>query len=129
VQQRPLTLVHKRERALLHSGRTVVSDSADPSVAVHGVVATGATTAVYAVVSLASSTHSVPSPVRLPGLDPDRTYRVQTIGPPPLYGSLTAGAVGAGPIEVGGRTLLLVGVAIPVLRPETTLLLKATALS
>lgn len=75
-----------------------------------------------------TSTGSVPAPIRLPGLDPDRTYQVETIGQPPLYSAPPAGWVGADPIEVGGRILLLVGLAAPALRPETTLLLKVTAI-
>ncbi|MBA2531024.1 MAG: alpha-galactosidase [Nocardioidaceae bacterium] len=120
--------LHKRERELLHCGRMVVADSADPSMTVHGVVAIDAATAVFAVTSLATSTGSVPAPIRLPGLDPDRTYQVETIGQPPLYSAPPAGWVGADPIEVGGRILLLVGLAVPALRPETTLLLKVTAI-
>jgi len=120
--------LHKRERELLHCGRMVVADSADPSMTVHGVVAIDAATAVFAVTSLATSTGSVPPPIRLPGLDPDRTYQVETIGQPPLYSAPPAGWVGADPIEVGGRILLLVGLAVPALRPETTLLLKVTAI-
>ncbi len=120
--------LHKRERELLHCGRMVVADSADPSMTVHGVVAIDAATAVFAVTSLATSTGSVPAPIRLPGLDPDRTYQVETIGQPPLYSAPPAGWVGTDPIDVGGRILLLVGLAVPALRPETTLLLKVTAI-
>lgn len=121
--------LHKQERALLHTGRVVVTDTTDPATAVHGVVAVDGLSAIFAVASLTTSARAVPAPVRLPGFDPERSYRLERLGPVPTYGSITAGWLGSGPVQASGLVLTRIGVALPVLRPETAVLLKVTAIS
>lgn len=120
--------LHKQERSLLHTGRVVVADPADPATAVHGVVAADGQAAIFAVVSLATSARAVPAPLRLPGLEPEHSYRIERLGPAPAYGSLTTGWLEDGSVEASGLVLVRVGVAMPVLLPETALLLKAVAI-
>ncbi len=75
--------LYKQHRALLHSGRTVRGDHPDDALWVHGVVAPDGGSAVIALVQVGESFHRGPLPVRLPGLDPARTYRVTRIDPGP----------------------------------------------
>jgi alpha-galactosidase len=119
--------LYKAERELIHAGSAVHSDDVGP-VMVHGVVADDGSRALYAVAALASSSWSTGRPVRLPGLDPERRFRVERVGTAPRYVSFDAGWVGDGPVELAGSVLTRVGVVLPVLRPETALVLRATAL-
>ena len=121
--------LYKRERALLHNGTVVVGDHPDPTVSVHGVVAADRSAGLFAVTALATSTRATPVPVRLPGLDGRRSYRLQPVGRAPAFASVTTGWVGEGPVVARGDLLTKVGISLPVLRPETTLVLRAAAMS
>ena len=137
--------LYKEHRGLVHSGRRVNADVADESFLLHGVVADGSladgsvaegtTAALFAVVSTRTSAAEQPGRMGLPGLEPERNYRVELIAPiqedadyahtftqaqPPSW--LAGGAV------AGGRFLAEVGLPMPVLNPEHALLLKVTAL-
>jgi alpha-galactosidase len=119
--------VYKAERDLLHSGRVVHGDGDDP-VSVYGVVSDDRARALYAVASLATSSWSSARPIRMPGLDPARRYRIERTGPAPAYASSGSGWTGDGPIELAGSVLTRVGVVLPILRPETAAVLRVTAL-
>jgi alpha-galactosidase len=83
--------VFKEHRGLLHSGRTWRSDSPDPAVRSHGVVALDGSQALVAQVQMAESWVEHPVPVRLPvawnpgdpGLEPELRYRARWVGPVP----------------------------------------------
>ena len=126
--------LYKRHRALIHSGKRVNADTAEPTLSVHGVVAHDAGEALFAAVSLASAPAEVPGQASLPGLDPKRTYRVRAALPTPLDGDyahtftqirppawLEDGAVAS------GAFLQHVGLPLPVLNPEHALLLHVQA--
>jgi alpha-galactosidase len=124
------TTLYRQHRALLHSGTTVRTDASDDSGFLHGVVSPDRDRAIVAVVRLTASREAVPAPVRVPGLDPDRTYRIEalTLGreprvlqdaPPPWFSS--------GDITLPGRVIAETGFAIPLLLPAQALLLSLTA--
>ncbi|AXJ09464.1 alpha-galactosidase [Arthrobacter sp. PM3] len=126
--------LYKRHRALLHSGKRVNADTAEPSLSIHGVVAHDAGEGLFAAVSLASAPAEAPGQASLPGLDPKRTYRVRAELPTPLDGDyahtftqikppawLEDGAV------VSGAFLEHVGLPLPALNPEHALLLHVQA--
>ncbi|HYO35795.1 MAG TPA: alpha-galactosidase, partial [Geodermatophilus sp.] len=69
--------LHKQLRPLLHGGTVVTGDHPDPQVQVHGVVAPDRGDALFALVAVGRSVTWPPAPARLPGLDPDRRYRVR----------------------------------------------------
>jgi len=122
---------YKELRALLHTGAVVHADHHDPSAAVHGVVAVDGSAAVFAFVQLTTSVDETPGLARLPGLDPDRDYRVEPLAP----AGAAAGFQRTGPswltdgggIVLRGDVLDLVGLAMPILHPEQALLLRLTA--
>lgn len=112
---------YKRLRPLLHSGVVVRMDGADPALHAHGVVAQDRSSAVLAQVALAAPRTAVPAPLRVPGLDPERLYRVR-----PLALGADARTIQDAPpawmttdsIVLTGRALAEVGVAMPLLAPE-----------
>jgi alpha-galactosidase len=64
--------------------------------------------------------------VCLPGLDPDRRYRVQVLAPgglPPAWGSLWSSS---GPLTMTGRTLAAAGVQVAALWPEHLTMVEVT---
>ncbi|MDQ6938514.1 MAG: alpha-galactosidase, partial [Actinomycetota bacterium] len=70
--------LYKRHRRLLHSGRIVRFDSAEPAIWTYGVIAADRGEAVLAYVQLEEFVRD-PLPWRVPGLDPDRRYTARLI--------------------------------------------------
>jgi alpha-galactosidase len=119
--------LYKDKRHLLHSGVLVRSAQHDPSMAVHGVVADDRSEALFALVRLATGLTTVPGPVRVPGLDPDRRYRVEPQSPgdrPGISEHAAAPWQARGGVTLTGRALGEVGVQAPSLDPEQLLLLS-----
>jgi len=121
---------YKEARGLLHGGDVVRADHPDPFALVHGVVARDRSEALFCLVQLATSAEAVPGRVRLPGLDPERRYRVAVVEPagapstmaraePPWTDDKAA--------VLSGRVLAHVGVQPPILRPEQAWLLRLEA--
>ena len=121
--------LHKRLRPLLHAGRVVRVDHPDPAVWAHGVVDHDNTRAVYAVARLATSVTQVPGAVRLPGLDPGRRYRVRQVSgvPAPASIDLSPPTWLAAGLTLSGAALARVGVQLPALHPEQSLVLEVDA--
>jgi alpha-galactosidase len=107
----------------------VHGDLPDPSALLSGVVAQDGSAALFSYAQLTTSPLAVPGAVRLPGLEPDRPYLVR---PLQLAGAVTgtAGQVPAwwqaGEVVLTGRALGQAGLRLPVLDPQTSLLLEVT---
>ncbi|WP_411700957.1 alpha-galactosidase, partial [Conyzicola sp.] len=117
---------YKLHRGLLHSGDVVRSDAGDATRWVHGVVASDASSALFAVVAMTATRDAIVGPTTLPGLDPSRDYRVTPVrlgawprvvqdAPPPWWD--------AGGVTMSGRMLAAVGIPMPLLAPEQALVL------
>ncbi|WFE49505.1 alpha-galactosidase [Micromonospora sp. WMMD1155] len=121
--------LHKRLRPLLHGGRAVRVDHPDPAVWAHGVVDGDKTQGVYAVSRLATSATQSPGSVRLPGLDPERRYRVRPVSDVPLPASIDRSAPTwlADGVVLTGAALARVGLQMPALHPEQSLVLEVVA--
>jgi alpha-galactosidase len=119
---------YKRMRGLLHSGTVVRADHPDPALTAHGVVAADAADALFCFAQLATSSAQTPGTVRLPGLDPERAYRVE---PVPLAGGPQYGHAEPPPWLAGatlsGRALGVAGLQLPVLFPEQALVVHLAA--
>ena len=98
---------YKRWRELLHGGEVVRADLPDPAFALHGVVAPDRSRALFCFVAMATSTYERPGLVRLPGLDPERRYRVNET-------------------TLSGRALGSVGLHMPLLAPEQAVLIEVS---
>ncbi|MET8278059.1 alpha-galactosidase [Micromonospora sp. NPDC005174] len=118
--------LHKRLRPLLHAGRVVRVDHPDPAVWAHGVIDQDRTRAVYAVARLTTSVAETPGAVRLPGLDPALRYRVRPVAGVPAPATIERSAPPwlASGVTLSGAALARVGVQLPALHPEQSLLLE-----
>ena len=119
---------YKQFRGVLHTGRVVVGDHADPALWVHGVIARDGSQAVYSLAQVATSVASPTGRVRLPGLEPEATYDVLPLSPgnntsPSDLSSLPWWSTG---IRLKGSVLSSMGVQCPNLLPERLVLLVAT---
>jgi alpha-galactosidase len=120
---------HRRWRPLLHSGVVVSADVQDPSIDVRGVVAEDRSAALFALTQVTTSESSPAGRFTLPGLDPERRYRVVLPEPiPALHGpGQSPLAWAAEPLVHHGVALGTVGLQRPVLYPEQLILLELTA--
>ncbi|WP_026877712.1 alpha-galactosidase [Jiangella gansuensis] len=119
---------YKRLRPLLHTGRVVRAEDTDAPRLLHGVVGDGH--AVFSYVTLATLRTDIPPRLRLPGLDPDVTYRVSVLpalsSPSPRFG-IEPPWMADGGIELPGRVLAAVGLHAPMLQPEQVLTIELTS--
>jgi alpha-galactosidase len=124
---------YRQHRQMLHSGRMVRLESSDPAVWLHGVIAADRRSALLAHVQLDESRHNRGVQLRVPGLDPARSYRPAWAAPvepggrsgvPPLD---PAGPAGGQPLT--GAQLAAQGLWIPRRHPESIALIELTALS
>ena len=115
---------HKRHRDLLHSGRTLRIDTDDPALSAFAVVAQDASEAIVSISQVETSRGLPAGVVRVPGLDPQRPYRIERIAldDRPL-GKAKRQPAWLDGVEVCGAQLEVTGVTLPVLNPETALIL------
>lgn len=127
--------LYKEHRGLLHTGRMVRADVGDPSLMLHGTVGgsveEGSTAALFALVSTRTSFAEQPGRIAIPGLVPDRNYRVEAIFPGPAdadyahtFTQIQPPAWLAEGAQASGRFLAEVGLPMPILNPEHAILLK-----
>lgn len=123
---------HKETRELLHGGRVVHADLANPALALEGVVAHDGSQALYRLSALGHSLTWPPGRVPLPGLDPDSEYTVCLADPAPhLEPSVTPWG-GTAPswvrngVDLSGRILQEVGLQAPHLDVDHLVLIRAT---
>ena len=116
-------------RPLLHTGTAVHADPVDPALRITGVVGVDRDEAVFTVATVATLEEALPEPLRLPGLDPERLYRVRVrdeIGSPQA-GWIIPPWLSAGEARLPGRVLGEVGLQLPVLWPFQALVLHLIA--
>ncbi|MFE4369727.1 alpha-galactosidase [Streptomyces sp. NPDC056835] len=122
--------LYKELRPLLHSGRVVRADLDDETTLLHGVVARDAASALYCWARTETSADGQSGRVRLPGLDPARTYRVRIRGEAGLpllhQGSGPAWYTAAldGWVPFPGTILTRAGLPMPTLAPGQALLME-----
>ena len=123
---------YKRHRAWFAIDTCVHADIADPAVRVDGMVKPDRSAAFYRFTQLATSQTLPAAPIRVPGLDPDGTYRIQ-----PLWLDLDLDGLGLGSgqsplgwwtkdgVLMTGRALMTYGLRPPSLHPAQSVLFTA----
>jgi len=123
---------HKRFRTLLHGNPVlrIEEDRAGTGRSGLGVVDAAAEEALYGVYQTTTGPFRIPPPLRLPGLDAGRDYRLRLDAPPPDGARLTTPALkdlaGDG-LVLPGAVLATIGVQLPALWPESALILHLRA--
>ncbi|GAB2656433.1 alpha-galactosidase [Kribbella swartbergensis] len=122
--------LYKEERALIHTGTAVHCDYPDDSYWSHGYVSPSGDRAIFAFVAMATTPLARPGRIRIPGLVPDATYRVEPIEL--SSAALTRTAAGppswwSRPSTVTGRLAGEIGLQAPMLYPEQALLFRLVA--
>jgi alpha-galactosidase len=119
---------YKRHRALMHTGDLVRADQVDPTLQVYGVVSADRSDALMFLAFLGRSEVSPRGRFTLPGLDPQKRYRVA----PAIVGAPDSGrteplwyADGAGTVFTG-RALAVAGLQTPGSLPERVVVLRVT---
>lgn len=120
---RAVIAVHKEHRGLLHSGDVVRFETDDAYNSV-GVYADDRSSGLVSFAQLTTTRSLTPPPLRLPGLDPDATYRVAHLRlPTERWGAArTQPDWLATGITLTGRQLAAHGVQPPTLHPESAVL-------
>lgn len=120
--------VAKRIRPLVATGTRIDVDGVDPGLDVRGVVAADRRSAVFTIIQVVSGPYAPPSRVRIPGLVPDRSYRVQVLAQTPSDGSgRTRLEWAVDGVTLTGAALAATGVRPPVLNPQSGVVIELHA--
>ena len=116
--------LHRRFRPLLHGGDVVRFDT-EPAYVAHGVYAPDRSEALVSFAVVATAISLTPPPLLLPGLDPDRSYRVELLHLPgePHGPGRTQPAWCRDGVTLSGAALAAVGLQPPALHPESAILI------
>ena len=120
--------LYKQHRALIHTGRMTRIDTPDDTAWMHGVVFADGSAALMSSVQLDEPVNDQPAALRIPGLDPQRRYRITDATPAPRL-SRRAGLPDTriADIEASGAALAEIGLAVPAQRTLTALVIHVTA--
>jgi alpha-galactosidase len=124
--------VYKRVRGLLHSGRLIHPEYADPGATLTGVIAQDRSHALYRLARTETGPHALPPALRLPGLDRSGRYRVSPVIGLPVPRGLDVTPppwLARGELILPGSVLADVGVRVPLLAPAEAIMLEAQLVS
>ena len=112
---------YKKWRDLIHSGVQHYADPDDPGITAQIIVSVDGGEAIALVARSDQPEPAVSAPVRLPGLDPAACYRLSLVEPWPRPAARHLADEGfwrSSP-SIDGATLMLSGLRLPVVHPET----------
>ncbi|EPX9366321.1 alpha-galactosidase [Aeromonas veronii] len=128
--------LYKKWRQLIHTGTLWRVDMPDVATQVQGVVSSDQTQALFLVSQLAMPDNTLPGTLRIPGLEAQARYRLHVVDHPDLQ------LVGEGGhtmrrlpewmcqnTEVCGEWLALAGIQLPILDPESAMLIALERLA
>ncbi|MEC5344577.1 alpha-galactosidase [Brenneria populi] len=125
--------LHKKLRPLLHTGTVWRVDMPDDAVQVSGVVSQDRSRAVFLMAQLKMPDYTLPGQLRFPGLDAEARYQVKLLDSQEIKTVRDGGGTMRElppwliePIEASGDWLMQAGLALPVIVPETALLIELT---
>lgn len=118
--------LHKQYRQLIHTGRSFCIDSADKSKYVYGVE--NGDEMLIAVCQLAMPDYALPAPLRISCIDPDADYEVRMVEMPEASFQLMKQRQKwlDQTLTLSGDNIKEVGLMLPILDPESALVLSIT---
>ena len=120
--------LYKQHRAVIHAGRMVRIDTPDDTAWMYGVVAADRSAALMSYVQLDEPVIDQPTALRVPGLDPQRRYRVTDVTPGARLPRRTGPSdARVADIQASGAALAEIGLAIPPQRTLTALVILIEA--
>ena len=125
--------LHKQLRPLLHSGVAVRLEHPDKSTLINAVIDEHQHQAVILISQLALPEYALNGNMMIPGLDPATLYRVDVLDMPENLHNTRSNTMKRYPVwlrkplVLSGDWLSKAGLALPVLNPETAMLVKLTA--
>ncbi len=120
--------IAKRVRGLVADGDRIDVDGVDPGLDVRGVVAADRSSAIFTIIQIASGPYAPPSRVRLPGLAPERRYRVRVLPETPADGAgRTRLEWAVDGVMLTGAALASIGVRPPLLNPQSGIVVELIA--
>jgi len=122
--------LHRRLRPLLHGGDTVRLDT-EAAYLAHGVYAADRSEAMVSFAVMTTAFSLTPPPLLLPGLDPNRAYRVERLDLPGASSRQPGRTLPAwcepGGVIATGAALAAVGLQIPAMNPDSAVLIHLTS--
>ncbi len=122
--------LHKRLRPLLHSGQAFRLDDTHNGQLNHGVVARDQSEAVVMVSQRTLPAYALAGTLRIPGLDAGSLYRLEILDLPEALQQVRSHTMKHYPawfseeVALSGEWLENVGIALPILDPESAILLR-----
>lgn len=119
---------YKHFRPLLHSGQYIRNDHTDSTMHIHGVIARDASEALFSVSRIANSSSHRTAPLLVSGLSSQITYQVQRVEMGTARWALhrqLPNWVTEG-LQATGEQLSRIGLPLPPLLPESTMLIHLT---
>lgn len=122
--------LYKQHRRLLNTGTMWRGPDPDDALWTHGVVADDRSEGIYELAALTWCEPAAPPQARLTGLDPARRYRVRplVVGGPPA-GFAPPGWWDESGTEIPGSALTRIGLQVPVMYPEHSVLIHVAAVN
>lgn len=127
--------LHKQLRELLHTGDAIRLDHPGKSTLINAVIDEQQQQAVILISQLALPEYALCGNLLIPGLDPTTLYRVDVLDMPDNMHKSRSNTMKhypawlKNPLEISGDWLAKAGLALPVLNPETAILVKLTAVN
>jgi alpha-galactosidase len=123
--------LHKQLRPLLHHGISWRVPTDDMAHQIQAVVASDKSQAVVLIAQLTMPTHSLSGHLRVPGLDPTANYRVDVLDKPDNFTTMVNHQVtwALDGCEVSGDWCAVIGLSMPILDPESAMLIKLTRIA
>ncbi|MCG7588138.1 alpha-galactosidase [Photobacterium sp. OFAV2-7] len=117
--------LHKQLRPLLHSGDAIRLSTDDDAHLAHAVIATAQDKAVVLVAQLSMPTNSLSSTLRIPGLNKDKLYSISLLDYPENFHDIVnlQPLWTKEPVVASGEWLKKAGIAMPILDPESAILI------
>ncbi len=120
--------LHKQVRQLVHSGDLIRLDYPDATATATAVISKDRSEAVVSVAQVQTRNYTLPLPLRITGLDRDKHYTVSLLAAEHLDQTMQKALEWSRePIDISGELLATSGIQLPVLWPESALVLHLQA--